>query len=214
MGTLLDIMKCQVRALVMPSLKHSSRSGKDRTSSSLETSALHFPPGPFLRMEIAVPCSPTRMQLGSGSFEVLPSVTLSGYYGNWSYGGQLRGIFPLHTNSQKYRHGNAATATAWGARQINDWFSLSGRLFLTHWGNIIGSNPELNPLMSPSHRPDSRGGQRLDIAISSNLIVPTGTFAGQRLAVEFQMPVYQNLTSTQLKTTWRLILGWRYAFHL
>ncbi|RKU08149.1 hypothetical protein C6503_23495 [Candidatus Poribacteria bacterium] len=157
---------------------------------------------------------PYPMQLGSGSFEALPGVTLSGYYGNWSYGGQLRGIFPLHTNSQAYRHGNAATATVWGARQINDWLSLSGRLFFTHWRNITGNNPELNPLMSPSHRPDWRGGQRLDIAISSNLIAPTGTFVGQHLAVEFQMPVYQNLISTQLKTTWRLMVGWHYAFQL
>ena len=157
---------------------------------------------------------PYPMQLGSGSFEVRPGVTLFGYHGNWSYGSQLRGAFPLHTNSQEYRHGNAATATAWMARRMNDWFSLSGRLFLTHSGNITGHHPELNPLMSPSHRPDWRGGQRLDFAISSNLMVPTGTFAGQRLAVEFQMPLYQNLNGTQLKTTWRLILGWQYAFHL
>ena len=85
---------------------------------------------------------------------------------------------------------------------------------LQHWGDIAGSHPELNLLMSPSHRPDWCGGQRLDIAISSNLMVPTGTFVGQRFAVEFQMPLYQNLTSTQLKTTWKFILGWQYAFHL
>ena len=157
---------------------------------------------------------PYPMQLGSGSFEVRPGVTLFGYHGNWSYGGQLRGMFPLHTNSQEYRHGTGVSATAWGARRLSDWLSLSGRLFFSRWGDITGSHPGLNPLMSPSHRPDWRGGQRLDISISSNLIVPTGTFAGQRLAVEFQMPLYQNLTGTQLKTTWRLILGWQYAFHL
>ena len=157
---------------------------------------------------------PYPMQLGSGSFEVRPGVTLFGYHSNWSYGGQLRGTFPLHINSQEYQHGTALSGTTWGARRLNDWFSLGGRLFFTHWGDISGSHPELNPLMSPSHRPDWRGGQRLDIAISSNLIVPTGTFAGQRLAVEFQMPLYQNLTGTQLKTTWRVILGWQYAFHL
>ncbi|MDE0011448.1 MAG: transporter [Candidatus Poribacteria bacterium] len=157
---------------------------------------------------------PYPMQLGSGSFEARPGVTLFGYRQNWSYGGQLRGTFPLHTNSQEYRHGTAMSVTAWGARRFSDWLSLSGRLFFTHWKDISGRNPTLNPLMSPSHRPDWRGGQRLTLAISSNLIVPTGTFAGQRLAVEFQIPLYQNLTGTQLKTTWRLILGWQYAFHL
>lgn len=157
---------------------------------------------------------PYPMQLGSGSFEARPGVTLFGYHNNWSYGGQVRGTFPLYTNSQEYRHSAAVLVTAWGARRLSDWFSLGGRLFFTRWGDISGRNPTLNPLMSPSHRPDWRGGQRLDIAISSNLIVPTGTFAGQRLAVEFQIPLYQNLTGTQLKTTWRLILGWQCAFHL
>ena len=154
------------------------------------------------------------MQLGSGSFEAHPGVTLFGAHGNWSYGGQLRGTFPLHTNSQEYRHGTLLSVTTWGARRLNDWFSLSGRLSFMRLGDITGSHPALNPRMSPSHRPDWRGGQRLEIAMSMNLLVPTGSFAGQRLAVEFQMPLYQNLTGTQLKTTWRGILGWQYAFHL
>ena len=157
---------------------------------------------------------PYPMQLGSGSFEARPGATLFGYHGNWSYGSQLRGQFPLHTNSQEYRHGNTFIITTWGARRLSDWLSLSGRLFFTHSGHITGSHPELNPLMSPNHRPDGRGGQRLYLAISSHLMVPTGIFAGQRLAVEFQMPLYQNLTGTQLKTRWWLILGWQYAFDL
>ena len=157
---------------------------------------------------------PYSMQLGSSSVEGRPGLTLFGYHGNWSYGSQLRGTFPLHTNAHEYRHGNTVTATAWGARRLNDWISLGGRLLLSHQEPITGSHPDLDPRLSPSHRPDFRGGQSLDLTISSNLMVPTGTFAGQRLAVEFQMPLYQNLTGTQLKTTWRFILGWQYAFHL
>ena len=173
-----------------------------------------FPAGSISQKGDSGALLPYPMQLGSGSFEARLGGTLFGYHQNWSYGSQLRGIFPLHTNSQGYRHGTAVSGTAWGARRLSDWLSLSGRLFFTHSGNITGHHPELNPRMSPSHRPDGRGGQRLDFAISSNLMVPTGTFAGQRLAVEFQMPLYQNLNGTQLKTTWGLILGWQYAFHL
>ena len=158
---------------------------------------------------------PYPMQLGSGSVAGRPGITLFRYHGNHSsYGSQLRGVFPLHTNAHAYQHGLTITATAWGARRLNDWMSLGGRLLFSHREPMTDSDPDLDPLLSPSHRPDFRGGQRLDIAISSHLMVPTGTFAGQRLAIEFQMPLYQNLTGTQLKTTWRLILGWQYAFHL
>ena len=151
---------------------------------------------------------PYSMQLGSGSFEGRPGITVFGYYGNWSYGSQLRGTFPLYTNASNYRHGNTLTATAWSARRINDWLSLGGRLLFSHSGHITGSHPDLNPNISPSHRPDFSGDTRLDVAVSSNLIVPSrNPLAGQRLAVEFQMPIYQNLTGTQLKNRWRLIVG-------
>ncbi|MYB92408.1 transporter [Candidatus Poribacteria bacterium] len=129
---------------------------------------------------------PYPMQLGSGSFEARPGATLFGYYGKWSYGSQLRGTFPLHTNSEEYRHGRALSVTTWGARRLNDWISLSGRFFFTHWGNITGSHPELNLLVSPSHRPDWRGGQRLDLAISSNLMVPTGLLRVNGLRLSFR----------------------------
>ncbi len=157
---------------------------------------------------------PYRMQLGSGSFEARPGITVSGTHGNWSYGGQLRGVFPLNTNASEYRHGNMFTATTWGARRVNNWISLSARLLFSHQGNITGKHPDLDIKRSPSHRPEFQGFNRFDIAISSNLIVPKGALAGQRLAIEVMVPVYQNLTGTQLKNRWKLVLGWQYAFRL
>lgn len=158
---------------------------------------------------------PYPMQLGSGSFEGGPGVTLFGYHNNWSYGCQLIGIFPLHKNSSEYRHGNSVNSTVWGARKFSNWLSFGGRLLLMHSGQITGSHPNLNVNMSPSHRPDFRGSTQVDVAVSSNLMIPVGTIlAGQKLAVEFLMPIYQKFTGTQLKNTWSLILGWQYAFPL
>ena len=81
-----------------------------------------------------------------------------------------------------------------------NWISLSSRSLLSRQENITGSNPDLNIGMSPSHRSDFRGHTRLDFAVSCNLTVPTGTFAGQRFAIEMQMPLYQNLNGIQLKS--------------
>ena len=153
------------------------------------------------------------------SWEAVPlkhalRITFFGTRGNWSYGGQMHGVFLLHTNANEYRLGNMLTATTWGARRVNNWISLSARLLFTHKGSITGNHPDLDLNRSPSHRPDFQGSNRLDVAISSNLIVPIGTLAGQRLAIEFMLPVYQNLTGTQLKNTWKLVLGWQYAFRL
>ena len=63
-GPLLDIMKCQVRALVMPNLRGCSHSGKNGTSHFLETSAFHFPPVLFQKMERMKTLFPTRCNSG------------------------------------------------------------------------------------------------------------------------------------------------------
>ena len=154
------------------------------------------------------------MQLGSGSFEARPGITFFGMHGNWSYGGQLRGVFPLQTNASEYRHGNTLTTTAWSARRVNDWFSLGGRLLLSRSDTIAGSHPDLDANMSPSHRSDFRGGSRLDIGVSGNLMVPTGTLAGQQVSIELTLPIYQHLTGMQLKQIWQVTIGWQYAFRV
>ena len=173
-----------------------------------------FPSGSITQQADDRSILPYPMQLGSGSFEARPGTTFFGTHGNWSYGGQLRGTFPLNTNASEYRQGNTLTATTWGARRVNNWISLSARLLFSHKGSITGNHPDLDLNMSPSHRPDFQGFNRLDVAISSNVIVPTGALIGQLLAIEFTLPIYQNLTRTQLKNSWKLALGWQYAFRL
>ena len=91
-----------------------------------------FPQGPLHSRQMTGAFFPIPMQLGSGSFEARPGTTFFGTHGNWSYGGQLRGVFLLQTNSSEYRHGNTLTATTWGARRVNNWISLSARLLFSH----------------------------------------------------------------------------------
>ncbi|MDE0636205.1 MAG: hypothetical protein OXI43_10205 [Candidatus Poribacteria bacterium] len=66
-----------------------------------------FPTGSITQQVDDGSILPYPMQLGSGSFEARPGITFFGTHGNWSYGGQLRGTFPLNINTSEYRHGNA-----------------------------------------------------------------------------------------------------------
>ncbi len=149
-----------------------------------------FPTGSITQQTDDGSILPYPMQLGSGSFEACPGVTFFGTLGNWSYGGQLRGVFPLRTNTNEYRHGNSVSATAWGARRLSNWLSLSGRLLFSHKESITGNHPDLDLNRSPSHRPDFQGFNRLGVAISSNVIV----LAGQRFEIELMLPIDQKLT--------------------
>ena len=183
---------------------------------------------------------PYPMQLGSGSFELRPAVTFARTSGFWSYGVQARAAIPLNDNSRDYRLAPTVGSTLWGARKLNDWLSISVRGSIQNSGNITTSMegtesehdahaghdhdshtapaaPTQIAYMSPTMDPNLQGGTRADLVTGVNFIVPDrfgGILAGQRLAVEFQMPVYQNLEGPQMALRWTIIAGWQYAFGL
>ena len=160
---------------------------------------------------------PYPMQLGSGSFELMPGVTFTQTLGNWSLGGQARVALPLSENDRGYRIGHSAVATVWVGRRLNDWVSVSVRALLENWGNIEGSDHAFNPATAPTMDPRLRGGTRGNLLVGSNLIFPDhlgGFLAGQRFAVEAQLPVYQHLDGPQLELDWNVVVGWQYAFTL
>lgn len=185
---------------------------------------------------------PYPMQLGSGSFELRPGATFAAIHGSWSYGLQARATIPLNNNSRDYRLAPTVGSTFWGARKLNDWISISLRGSFENSGNITVSAehtemeasadehdhgahdshaspaaPTQTTYMSPTMDPNLQGGTRGSLAAGVNLIFPDrldGILAGQRLAVEFQMPIYQNLDGPQMALEWTIVAGWQYTFGL
>jgi hypothetical protein len=155
---------------------------------------------------------PYPMQLGSGTFDVLPGLTLVGQDKSLSWGMQAAGTLRLGENGQDYTLGNRFLFNAWGARMWNGWWSSSLRLGFEKWGNIDGADPKLNPMMVPTAQPNLRVGNRLDLGVGTNLYIRSGALKGHRLAVEFGLPLYQSLEGPQLKTRWSGTLGWQKAF--
>ena len=180
---------------------------------------------------------PYPMQLGSGSFELRPGATFAATHGSWSYGLQTRSAIPLNKNSQDYRLAPTIGSTLWGARRLNDWLSVSLRGSLETWGNITTFTEHTETeshehtahshaapagttqpaYMSSTMDPNLQGGTRGSLSAGMNLIFPdrfSGILAGQRFAVEFQMPVYQNLDGPQMPLTWTIVAGWQYTFEV
>jgi len=157
---------------------------------------------------------PYPMQLGSGTVDLIPGITYLGQYGRVSWGSQASATLRVAENSKNYALGDRFDATAWGAWDWFNWISTSARADWQSWGNIDGANPALNPAMVPTADPDRQGGNRLDLLFGLNFYVPEGpTFVkGQRLAVEFGFPVYQDLDGPQLETDWVLWVGWQYGW--
>jgi hypothetical protein len=159
---------------------------------------------------------PYPMQLGSGSYEFLPSVTINGQNETCSWGAQLGAVLRLNENDNDYQLGNQINSSVWGAHKWCDGFSSSVRLNAKAWDDIHRSDPDLSGVPVPTADEDRRSGERIDFLIGANLYWPkVRGFTGkedQRLAIEFGVPIHQRLDGPQLETDWTLMIGWQSAF--
>ncbi len=157
---------------------------------------------------------PYPMQIGSGTWDLLPGITYLEQQGDWSWGAQLSGVLRLGRNDEGYSLGETGQLTAWGAYRVNDSVSTSLRLTGRAWGNIDGHDDDLRvpSTVVPTADPDLRGGRQIDLSWGVNFYMRSGVLKGQRLAVEAGLPIYRDLDGPQLTPEWQLTLGWQWAF--
>ncbi len=121
------------------------------------TAGLSLPSGSIDRRD-DTPAGPDQklpypMQLGSGTYDLLPGLTYSGQSGAWSWGGQAQATLRLGENSNDYTLGNRYEATAWAARRLVSGFSASLRLDGQHWGEHRRRRPRPQSDDGPHRRP-------------------------------------------------------------
>ena len=153
------------------------------------------------------------MQLGSGTYDLLPGLTYLGDSGRWSWGAQTLEAVRLGRNSSGYRFGNDYRLSFWGAYGITDWFAPSLRVDGHWWENVHGRDAAYGPQPhNPEARADLREGRRVDLLFGIGLYDTKGLLKGTRLMVEGGLPVYQWLRGPQLGTAWMLNVSATYAF--
>jgi hypothetical protein len=161
---------------------------------------------------------PYPMQIGSGTWDLLPALTYRGREGRIGWGGQARGEIRLNENHADYRVGNEYGLTAWGSYTLNEWVSFSLRAEWSHQMNVRGRDPSITTSMMgtplvPTADPGRRAAMRLDALAGVNFMLPVTALKGLRLAVEAGLPAYQYLDGPALETDWITTVGVQYAFH-
>jgi len=151
------------------------------------------------------------MQLGSGTYDLLPSVTYTGMNDNYSWGSQVGATVRLGRNSRHYTLGDNYQLSLWGGRKINDWAALFARVQGKIEKNYSGADPDLNTGMAPTNRTDLRGAKRVNLSAGVNFMAPSGPLEGVGLAFEVGAPVYQNLKGPQLEQDYTLGVKLRLA---
>ena len=154
---------------------------------------------------------PYAMQLGSGTFDLLPGITYSGKLEQVAWGGQMSGVIRLGENDENYALGDEFHATAWASYMPQPWISFSGRLIGSSKGEIDGQDSQIALPVSTAD-PANYGGRTIEAGLGINLAGQTGWLRGHRIAAEYVVPVYRDLNGPQMETDWMLTLGYQYAF--
>jgi hypothetical protein len=155
---------------------------------------------------------PYKMQLGSGSFELLPGITYSGFQESFSYGAQANATFRLDTNNLGYKLGDIYNFTSWIAKKLNPSFSTSARLNYTISEAIEGRDKALNAMMAPPANASFSAYKNLDLLFGINFMAQNGIFKGHRLAIEAGKPLYQKVKGIQMVNHYQLTAGWQKTF--
>ena len=164
---------------------------------------------------------PYPMQLGSGTYDLMPGITYLVKHPDFSYG--LQAIATIRTgNDQGYRLGNRLDTSAWAAKPLNHSVSLSARVSAQAWGDIHGADSKISQTLSPmgmgpfpsvpTAQPDLRSGRRINLALGANFLVQSGAASGHRLAFELTRPLMEHLDGPQLETDWSVNFGWQKAY--
>ena len=151
---------------------------------------------------------PYPMQLGSGTFDVGPSLTYSGVSENWGWGFSTSARIRLGKNYRGYSLGDQTDVQTWLTKKLTRSAAVEFRLHHIIWDNIDGVDAELNPLVVPTARTDLRGGSRTDFVLSLQRYIDRGRWQGNRCSVDFRLPIFQHLDGPQLQTDWGLSTNW------
>ncbi len=177
---------------------------------------VHFgagvPTGSLDSANAALDSLPYAMRFASGTWVWSPGFTYLGQGNGVSWGFQLHWSFPVGANERNYRLGGGHYAGTWLAGRWADWISSSVRLAYRSWGAVDGYDPALDPTRSPLEDVLTTSGRYIDGWIGTNLRIPSGPLAGQRLSVEVGYPLYIQVNS--LRSRWYLTAGWQYTFRL
>lgn len=153
------------------------------------------------------PRLPYAMQLGSGTWDLIPGITYATGHDNLGWGAQMKATIRLSDNDEGYSLGNKIFATSWVSYKMSDMLSVSLRLSYTDQEDIDGMDSQI---MAPVQTadPDNYGGERLDLGVGANILLS----GGHRLAFEYETTLDQDANGVQMEMQNMLTLGYQKAF--
>lgn len=152
---------------------------------------------------------PYTMQLGSGTYDIKPSIIYTGKSGDWSYGANLSLTLRTGENSRDYRLGNVYQGGIWTRYALTDWVQPSFRINAISWDCISGQDDETTlpgpfPYPAAVTNPKYFGGEKLLALVGLRFKDPKSRLGNSFFEVEAGLPFYERLNGPQPSEDWRI----------
>lgn len=115
-------------------------------------------------------------------------------------------------NKNKYKYGDHFRLNLWVSYRYFINLSQSLKLVYEKKNEMIGSDNEMNPRMSPVLDFGNHGSQKIILGTGINFVNHSKFLKNNRLALEILKPIYYNLKGIQMTESYKFILGWQYGF--
>ena len=152
------------------------------------------------------------MQIGSGTFSLMPGFTYLGQALPWGWAADFNSTVRLGWSKNDYRLGNRYHSSVSITRELTNWMSVSAGARGEFWGNIHRSDPLLDPTDEPTKDPRLQGGRLLSALLGITFHPQDGFLEGQHFHALVDVPVAQSLDGPQLQRKWTIRLGWQVEF--
>lgn len=153
------------------------------------------------------------MQLGSGTWDLKPSLTYTGELARWSWGAQINGTVRMQEqNASGFAFGDILQSSAWGGYGLLDWLSATVRGVYTVQGTVKGGFNGIHPTDASADYANNYGGRYWDVGFGLSAVVPKGDLAGNRIGFEWLQPVVDDVNGYQLQREGALSANWSFAF--
>jgi hypothetical protein len=159
-----------------------------------------------LRPELRLPYP---MQLGSGTYDLIPGVTYKGRNRDLGWGAQYMATLRTGENDEDYTLGDIHQLSGWASYSWTPGASASLRLSACSTDEIDGQDPNIVAPVQTAN-PDFQGGDRIDLGIGINLSAQEGDWRGLRFNAELGIPLEQDLNGPQMEADWNLTAVVRY----
>jgi len=152
------------------------------------------------------------MQTGSGTWDLLPSISGLGSAGPWGWGLQLAAVRRLGRNDEGYALGHRWQATGWATRRLASSLTATLRAARSVDGPIRGERGGPHPAAAPPDHAANHGGRLDELGLGLVADRLPGAYQGATLSVEWLQPLRQELRGYQLGRRGALALSWSQHF--